>query len=76
MKSIPFDLSMAMKRFNFQPVELAKNARYEVGKTYWCTYWSKWYKVIGVKYKPCGHLQEVTVVWENTVGERIGRQRK
>lgn len=49
-RSFSWDLKEAMKKYPFEPKALVKDAIYEVGKTYWCSYWQKWYKVLDTNY--------------------------
>lgn len=68
MQTYSYELKKAIEKYGFIPKELPKNAKYEARATYWCGYWSKWFKVLEAKYKRYGkveHLSSVTVQWED-----------
>lgn len=68
MRKPSWDLNKAIESFGFKPIELSKDALYEAGKTYWCNYWSKWYKVIDVIYDRTykyPSLRSVTIEWQD-----------
>lgn len=54
-----YELDKLVKAFQFVPYKLKRNANYEVGKTYWNSYWQKWYKVLGV------NGTHVKVLWQD-----------
>lgn len=68
MKTLPYGLKKAINETGFIPIELHKNAIYEEGKTYWCGYWSQWYKVLNAEYVTHRNYKElvsVTVQWQD-----------
>ena len=68
MRTLSLELKKAIEKFGFKPIELEKNAIYEVNTTYWCNYWDKWYKDIDVKYecfKTHLYLKSVTIKWQD-----------
>lgn len=54
-----YDLDKLVKNFQFVPYRLKRNANYEVGKTYWNSYWQKWYKVLEV------NGTNVKILWQD-----------
>lgn len=67
MKKIYYndDLDKMVKDFRFVPYKLRKNAKIEIGKTYWCSKYQKWYKVLDVKES------KIKIQWQNgEVNER------
>lgn len=54
-----YELDKLVRALEFVPYKLKRNANYEVGKTYWCSYWSKWYEVLAVNGR------EVTIKWQD-----------
>lgn len=49
-----YDLDKLVRALKFVPYKLKRNAKYVVGKTYWCSYWQKYYtvlKITGTKAK-------------------------
>ena len=59
-----YRLDQLVKERKFVPYRLNKNADYEVGKTYWCGYWQKWYKVLEVKDNPRSY-NGIKIEWED-----------
>jgi hypothetical protein len=59
-----WDLKRAIEKHGFRPIQLWKNSKYEKGKTYWCGYWCKYYRVLDVTYEQ-GRLKSVTVEWQD-----------
>ena len=60
MGIISYDLRKAMEKYGFNVKPLSKDAKHEVGKTYWCGYWGKIYTVTTIEVNDCG-LHLVTV---------------
>lgn len=54
-----YELDKLVRALEFVPYKLKRNANYEVGKIYWCSYWSKWYKVLAVNGR------DVTIKWQD-----------
>lgn len=59
-----WSLQKAMAKEGFSAVPLSPGAVYETGKSYWCSYWSRWYQVLGVR-RDKGKIVSVTVRWED-----------
>lgn len=64
MKTLSLKLQEAIERFNLIPKELPPDAQYVVGRTYWCNYWERWYRVLCVKFSG-KNLDSVTVEWQD-----------
>jgi hypothetical protein len=65
-RTYSWNLKRAIEKHGYTPKELAPNARYEAGKTYWCGYWQKHYEVIEAEYdNNTGRLKSVTVKWDD-----------
>jgi 5'(3')-deoxyribonucleotidase len=68
VRKLPPQLQRKFEEYGFTPVELSPHATYEIGKKYWCGYWSRWYKVLNAVYQDHGNwkeLKSVTVEWQN-----------
>lgn len=61
---IGYNLRQAMKREHFDIKPIDKKAKYEVGKEYWCGYWSQSYEVEKVNYED-NNLKGVLVLWDD-----------
>ena len=55
-----YRLDQLVKDMKFVPYKLKKYAKHEVGKTYWCSYWQKYYKVTEISDKDL-----ITIEWED-----------
>lgn len=59
-----YELNKLVKELLFVPYKLKGNSKHEVGKTYWCSYWHRYYKVLDIN----GYM--VKIQWdEGTTAE-------
>jgi len=67
MKQGPsYDLKKAAQKHRFSFIPLPPNAEYQKGRTYWCGYSSRWYRVIDVNNQGTENNRElvsVTIRW-------------
>lgn len=59
-----YRLDQLVKEKKFVPYKLNKFANYEIGKTYWNSYWQKWYKVLDIKPDPRSY-NSIKIEWED-----------
>lgn len=54
-----WELDKLVKEKDWVPFKLPRYAEHVVGRTYWCSYWLKWYKVLDKRGR------QVTVRWQD-----------
>ena len=59
-----WNLRNAMEKEGFSAVPLQPGAVYEAGKSYWCSYWSRWYQVLGIRWDK-REIASVTGKWQD-----------